>query len=79
MDKANENAGDKPEISMDKLEEAYMAIKEMAQLFDYDTVSGIMNTLEEYSIPDIEKEKYEALKQAIVNANWDEINRLMEG
>lgn len=79
VDRDGENEADKPEITMDKLNEAYLAIKEMAQLFDYDTVSGIMNTLSEYTIPESERDKYEALKQAIVNANWDEINRLMEG
>ncbi len=71
--------GEKPEISPEKLAEAYSAIKEIAQLFDYDSLTAIIESIEEYEIPDSEQEKYESLKKAINNADWDAINKLVEG
>ena len=70
---------DKQIISSEKLKEAYEAIKEIAQLFDYDTVLDIMNSLEKYKIPEDSQQKYNALKKAIANADWDQINKLVEG
>lgn len=70
---------DKPMISSEKLKEAYDAIKEIAQIFDYDTVSDIMKSLDEYKIPEESQQKYDALKKAIANADWDQINKLVEG
>ena len=69
----------KPFITPGKLKEAYVAIREIAQFFDYDTVTNIIDSLKEYSIPDNEKDKYKALLKAVANADWDEINNILKG
>lgn len=68
---------DKEEITPDKLKEAYSAIAETAQMFDYDSMSMVMGMLDKYRIPDSEKEKYETLKKAFRDADWDEINNVL--
>lgn len=72
-----EDDGDKEEITPDKLNEAYSAIRETAQMFDYDSMSMVMGMLDKYRIPDSEKEKYETLKKAFRDADWDEINNVL--
>lgn len=69
--------GDKEEITPDKLKEAYSAISETAQMFDYDSMSMVMGMLDKYRIPDSEKERYETLKKAFRDADWDEINNVL--
>ena len=77
--KKDDDDKQKPVIETDKLNEAYMAIEEIAQMYDYDTIVGIMDSLNEYTIPKEEQEKYNALKKAIKNADWDDINRVLKG
>ena len=73
----DEDDGDKEEITPDRLKEAYSAIRETAQMFDYDSMSMVMGMLDKYRIPDSEKEKYETLKKAFRDADWDEINNVL--
>ncbi len=68
----------KEEITGAKLMDAYRTIYEIAQMYDYDSLTMVMNSLEEYAIPTVEQEKYEQLKKAYKNANWDEIQKLTE-
>ena len=72
-------AVNKPLISKEKLREAFMTIAEISQLFDYDTVTGVMENLGKYSVPEDEIDKIKALKKAVANADWDEIKRLVKG
>ncbi|MCR5083577.1 MAG: response regulator [Parasporobacterium sp.] len=73
----DESDDDKPEIEESSLKEAFDTIKELAGMFDYDSVAAVMESLEEYKIPGIYEDKVKALKSAITNADWDEIKKVL--
>lgn len=75
---AEEDAGNKPVISEEKLLEAYQAIHEMSEMFDHDTVGMILKSLEEYRIPENYKARHDDLLKAYRNTDWDNIVRLTE-
>lgn len=70
---------EKEVITTEGLKEAYGSIRELAQLYDYDSIVNIMDSLANYIIPEEERGKYEELVAAVNNADWDIINQLMEG
>ena len=76
---AKEDEEDKPLISAEGLEEAYGAIREIAEMFDYDSLMGVMESLKEYRLPEEEKDRFASLKKAVANADWDQINSIMKG
>ena len=54
---------DKALVDLDELIEAYEAIKEFAEANDFDSVDAIINQLNDYRIPDEEKEKFELVRK----------------
>ncbi len=68
-----EDDSKKEVITPNKLKEAYTAMKEIAQMFDYDSILMVLDSIEKYKMPDDEKERFEDLKSAIRNADWDQI------
>ncbi|QFJ55769.1 response regulator [Pseudobutyrivibrio xylanivorans] len=72
-------AEDKPVITKEKLAEAYGALKEISMLFDYDSAQSVIAAIDDYEMPEEEAEKYKAIKKAVNNADWDTLNKLMEG
>lgn len=70
---------DKPTITPEKIKEAYCALKEIAQLFDYDSAQAIIESMDNYKFPESELEKYKKIKKAVNNTDWDTLNHLMEG
>ena len=68
-----EDDSEKEVITPNKLKEAYTAMKEIAQMFDYDSILMVLDSIEKYKMPDDEKERFEDLKSAIRNADWDQI------
>lgn len=64
-------------IDANKLTEAYEAMKEIAQMFDYDSMLMVLGSLSQYRIPDEEKDKFEKLKRAILDADWDMITKIL--
>ena len=73
LDKDSEG---KEEISLEKLSEAYNTILEITQMFDYDSLTMVMDSLKEYRIPDGQKIRYDKLKEAVRKADWDEIGKI---
>ena len=69
--KDDENAKDRPLISDKDLGEAYKVIAEYCDAFDYDSVIDIIQSLERYSFPENEKERFEKLKKAVDNFDYD--------
>jgi len=67
-----------PEIPADKLKEAYSAIRELAEVFDYESVLFIMDSIKEYSIPENERERYSELKKAVTKPDWDMIKLVLK-
>ena len=57
-------------IDIDKLHEAYEAIKEFAAMFDSDSIDGIMSMLREYRIPDSESERFNVIASCADAADW---------
>ena len=73
----NDDESGFPMIPEDKLKEAYDTIRELSVAFDYDSVTYVMESLSEYRVPEEEKERFSALKNAVSNVDWDTINNLL--
>ncbi len=67
----------KPLIEPDALAEAWETLKEVSASFDYDTLNFVLQSLEEYKLPDGEKEKFNELKSAAGKLDWDKIRELV--
>ena len=65
-------------ISVEKLYEAYEAIKEFASMFDSDSIDGIISMLREYKIPDGEKEKFNLIASCADGADWSGLEEAMK-
>ena len=76
--KVEEDDSDKPLIDDNQLAEAYEALKEISASFDYDTAMYVIQSLEEYKLPDSEKEKFTAIKNAAMKPDWETLQKLLE-
>ena len=76
--KVEDNDEDKPPIDDDALAEAYETLRDVAASFDYDTLNFVLQSLEEYRLPDAEREKFKALKDAAAKLDWEKIKSLIE-
>ena len=65
-----ENNSDKPQIDAENLAEAYEAMKDAAATFDIDTIEFVLQSLEEYSLPESELERYKKIKDAANKLDW---------
>ncbi len=68
----------KPLIGADELAEAYEAFREFAGSFDYDSMMFTIQSLEEYRLPEEEKEKFKALKAAASKPDWEEVGKILK-
>ena len=75
--KAEEEDTDKPLIDNAELAEAYETMKEIAASFDYDSLMFVIKSLDEYSLPESEVERYNQLKEAAAKLDWEAINKLL--
>ncbi len=67
----------KPMIDADALSEAYGALREIAATFDYDSAMYVLESLEEYRIPEDEAERYEQIRQAASEPDWGKLRELL--
>ncbi len=67
----------KPMIETEALVEAYDALREMAEVFDYDSAMYVLESLEEYRIPEEETERYKKIRQAIGKPDWEKLMELL--
>ena len=74
----SEDDSDKPQISDEELAEAYETLKEVAASFDYDSLNFVLQSLEEYKLPDSEKEKFNLLKDAAAKLDWEKISEQLK-
>ncbi len=74
---AGDEEAEKEIIQSSKLIEAYGAMKEMAQMYDYDSILMILDSVSKFSVPKEEKDRFEALKLAVRNADWDKIHEIL--
>lgn len=64
-------------IDADALSEAYGALREIAATFDYDSAMYVLESLEEYRIPEDEAERYEQIRQAASEPDWGKLRELL--
>ena len=72
-----EDDSEKPPIEEAELAEAFEAMKDVASNFDYDSLMYIIQSLEEYKIPEAEAERYKKIKAAASKLDWTTINELL--
>ena len=65
-------------IDVEKLHEAYEAIKEFASMFDSDSIDGIMAMLREYKIPDNESERFNKIAMCADSADWGGLDEALK-
>ena len=71
-------AREKPVISGEKLKEAYGTILEFSEALDYDSIEYMIKSLDGYTVPDSEAERFEKLKLAALNFDYDLIPEILE-
>ena len=76
--KVEENNSDKPLIDDDQLNEAFEAMKDIASSFDYDSLMFVIQSLDEYKLPDDKAEIYKQIKIAAEKLEWTKINELLK-
>ncbi|MBQ9460089.1 MAG: response regulator [Oscillospiraceae bacterium] len=64
-------------ISAEQLREAYDAIREFTEAFDFDSVAFTVNSLRAYRVPEEERERCEKLIRAVDNYDWDKIAEIL--
>jgi hypothetical protein len=69
---------DKPEMPPDELKDAFEALKEVVAVFDYDSLKMMIDELSGYKLPEIERAKFAALKNAAKIPNWDKAREILE-
>ena len=62
-----------PLIPEKEMQDAFEALSETCSSYDYDKVGNIMKELEKYSFPETEAARYEAIKKAVNNFDYDMI------
>ena len=68
----------KPLIEPEALSEAYETLQEVATTFDYDTLTFVIQSLDEYRLPDAEREKIKVLKDAAGKLDWEQIKKIVD-
>lgn len=69
----------KAEISPEGLAEAWESLREVAQAFDYDSLSYILTELSQYALPQADEARLQAVRQAADRLAWEEIRKLTDG
>ncbi len=75
--KTEDDNSDKPLIDSDSLAEAYETLNEAAAEFDFDTAMFVLESLEDYRIPDDKRENFLQIKTAASKPDWEELKRLL--
>ncbi|MBQ9403538.1 MAG: hypothetical protein IJU15_00975, partial [Synergistaceae bacterium] len=57
---------------------AYEAIKEFTQMFDSDSIDGIIAMLREYKIPDSESERFNIIASCADSADWNGLEEALK-
>ena len=75
--KNDDDDSNKPLIDEDQLSEAYEALREFSASFDYDSVMFVIQSVEEYRLPDDEKDKFSQIKSAASKPDWETLSKLV--
>lgn len=74
---SKESGADKPAIDEAELKEAFETLREVTVAFDYDSLKFVLDSLAEYRLPEDVKEKYEAIREAARQPDWERIRELL--
>ncbi len=77
--KTEADDSDKPLIEDDALAEAYETLSDAAAGFDYDTAMFVLESLEDYRIPENQRDKFSQIKTAVSKPDWEELANLLAG
>ncbi len=69
---------DKPVADMTIMESVYEMIGEAAKAMDADSIADAFKEIEDYSVPESEREKFEALKEKYDNYDYEGIEELLK-
>ncbi|MBO4415160.1 MAG: response regulator [Lachnospiraceae bacterium] len=77
----NEEKGEdtRPLISKKDLNEAYSVLSEFCATFDYDSVVHIVESLEGYRFPEDEATRFDAIRKAVDNFDYDLLPGILSG
>lgn len=66
-----------PEIEPEALAEAYAAMREIAGMFDYDSLIHILDELDNFRLPDEEAQRLQKLRRAAAKPDWDKVHMIL--
>jgi CheY-like chemotaxis protein len=72
-----EDAG-KPMIGKEELAEAYASMREVAASFDYDSLMFVLQSLQEYRLPEKDAEQCRKIKEATDKLDWIQIKEYLK-
>ncbi len=73
----NEDNTGREMIPDDVLKDAYVSLKETISQMDYDSVEMILSEVNEYSLPDKEKERFNELSKKLKAVDWEGLETLI--
>ncbi|WP_049945740.1 ATP-binding protein [Butyrivibrio sp. LC3010] len=73
-----ETNDERPLISEQDMKKAYEELSEFCASFDYDSVVNTVKSLEAYRFPEEERERFESLKKAVDDFDYDLIPGILE-
>ena len=76
--KSADDDADKPLIGEDELIEAIETLKEMSASFDYDSVMFVLESLDEYRLPDEQAARIKKVREAVAKLDWDAVQSALE-
>jgi len=68
----------KPEIDPSELKDAFETLKELVEVFDFDSLKMMIDELSNYKLPEKEAEKFKALKEAAKIPDWDKAREILK-
>ena len=74
-----ENTGASPLLECRMRDEYLGRLREAAERLDFDTIEQAISEMDTYSYSEDDKKKYEALKDAFDNVDFDALNKLLQG
>ena len=79
FDTVNEysDGDDKEEADRDMINDAYEAIRELADTADYDSVEMVLGSFKEYRLPKEDADKFKQIEKMLKKLDWDGIISLI--
>ncbi|WP_051650380.1 response regulator [Selenomonas sp. AB3002] len=70
---------DEEKVPIDEaaLREAYDTLKEFVASFDYDNAMFVLESLEEYRLPEDEEKRYQSIRTAIEKLDWEKAGQIL--